>query len=101
MAAKKRTTSIFITWRPEREVYRVSFEAGEDIFHDVVKALKTIDFEFRSYNSVTRSWYIHPSQLDRVREIALQYFDNAQLTEGDVTVNLQTGQATQQLRLFS
>lgn len=101
MATPQKKNSIYITWQPEREVYRVTFEADSDIFHDVVKALKTIDFEHRTYNSVTRAWYITPDGLDTLTEIALRFFDNAQLTEGDITRNLQTGQATQQLRLFS
>lgn len=100
MANNKETTSVQITWLPERQVYRVQFKASEESFHQVVKALKSIDFEKRSYNSVTRAWYIDPSELDRLREIAVTHFDNAQLTEGNVTTNLRTGRATEQLKLF-
>ena len=95
-----KSNSITITWRPDLQTYKVAFEADQSIFHDVVRALKSIDFELRSYNADTRAWYIHPSQLDTLRQIAVRYFDNAQLAEGDITTNLHSGRASQQLRLF-
>lgn len=77
MSKRQQQTSIHITWNEHRSVYQVKFTASEDIFHDVVRALKSIDFEHRSYNSATRAWSIAPSQLDALRDIAVRYFDNA------------------------
>ncbi len=95
-----KANSINITWRPDLQVYKVTFEADQSIFHQVVRALKSIDFELRSYNADTRAWYIQPSELEKLREIAVRLFENAQLTEGDITTDLHSGRATQQLRLF-
>ena len=100
MEPTRKRTSMQITLDPAREVYKVSFEAREDTFHQVVKALKSIDLEHRSYNSVTRLWSIHPSELETLRDIATRLFDDAHLTEGNVTTNLHTGRATRQLTLF-
>jgi hypothetical protein len=100
MPPSRQRTSMQIVWDANRQVYKVSFEASEETFHDVVRALKRIDLEPRSYNSVTHLWSIHPAELDALRQIATTYFDDAQLTEGSVTTNLHTGRATEQLRLF-
>ena len=101
MGVSRKRTSIHITWHPERGKYQVRFEATEDTFHQVVKALKKIEFEYRSYNSVHRVWSFHPTQLDVLRQIAVQYFDDAQLTEGNKTTNLHTGRVAEQLTLFA
>ena len=100
MQPQKQRTSIEITWDSTREVYQVRFQASEETFHEVVNALERIDFEHRSYNSATRLWSIAPSEIDTLREIATTHFDDAQLTEGNVTTNLHTGRVTEQLRLF-
>ena len=101
METARKRTSIQITWNPSREAYQVRFDADEEGFPKVVRALKKIDLERRSYNSVTRCWSIHPSELDTLRSIAVTFFDDAQLVEGDVTVNLHTGRIAQQLTLFA
>ena len=100
MSLKKKRTWMRITWRPDLDVYQVRFEATEETFHQVVNALKKIDFEHRSYNSTIRVWAIHPSQLDALSEIATTYFDDAQLIEGATTTNLHTGRVAEQLTLF-
>ena len=101
METTKRRTSIQITWNPSREAYQVRFEADEEAFPKVVRALKKIALERRSYNSVTRCWSIHPSELDTLRRLAVALFDDAQLVEGNVTTNLHTGRVAEQLTLFA
>jgi len=100
MSEESKRSSIHITWVPEREVYRVRFTATEDTFHQVVGALKKIDFANRSYNSTTRMWSIAACELDTLRQIAVDYFDDAQLTEGNTTTNLHTGRVAEQFTLF-
>ena len=101
MEQKQKRTSMQIMWNPAREVYTVRFDADEDAFPQVVKALKKIDLERRSYNSVTRCWSIHPSELDTLRRIATTFFDDAHLVEGNTTTNLHTGRIAEQLTLFA
>lgn len=101
MSEDRKRTSIQIIWSPQREVYRVKFTASEETFHQVVGALKKIDFANRSYNSTIREWSIAPCELETLRRIALEFFDDAQLTEGNTTTNLHTGRVSEQLTLFS
>jgi len=100
MSDDRKRTSIRIIWSPQREVYRVKFTASEGTFHQVVAALKKIDFANRSYNSANREWSIAPSELETLRGIATEFFDDAQLTEGSLTTNLHTGRVCEQLTLF-
>ena len=93
-------SSITITWNPNREVYEVRFVAPEDQFKQILKALKKIDLEHRSYNSATRIWSFSAEALDAVRDIAIHYFREAQLVEGNTTLNLHSGRAVEQLTLF-
>lgn len=93
-------SSITIAWNPNRDLYEVRFVAPEDQFKDVIKAFKKIDLEHRSYNSATRVWSFTSEALDAIREIAVTCFREAQLVEGNTTLNLHSGRTIEQLTLF-
>jgi hypothetical protein len=90
-----------ILWDPARQGYEVWFEAENGTFQQVVAALRRIDTERRAYDPTTRRWFFPAQELDRLREIATEFFDAALLTHGAETVNLHTGRVIQQLSLFS
>jgi hypothetical protein len=94
-------SSITITWNPNREQYEVRFTAPEDSFKQIIKDFKKVDFEHRSYNGGNRVWSFSPQVLDEITRIAVRWFHNAQLVEGEKTVNLHTGRAVSQLTLFA
>ena len=101
MEPKKKRSYIEISYLPERDAYRVRFQAGEEVFHDVVRDLKKIDFQRRSYNSTLRFWTVSAEEFETLRTLALKYFDNAQLVTGNAATDLHTGRTTNQLTLFS
>ena len=93
-------SSITITWNPNRAQYEVRFVAPEESFKQIIKDFKKVDFEYRSYNGGNRVWSFSPEVLDAITQIAVRWFRNAQLIEGEKTVNLHTGRAVSQLTLF-
>ena len=93
-------SSITITWNPNREQYEVRFTAPEESFKRIIKEFKKVDFEHRSYNGGSHVWSFSPEVLETITGIAVSWFHNAQLVEGEKTVNLHTGRAVSQLTLF-
>ncbi|MCE5216585.1 hypothetical protein LLH03_06060 [bacterium] len=101
MSKDGRRSLIHIVWEPERQAYQVQFEAEAGTSHDVVAVLKSITPEHREYEPETRTWRFAASELDRLRQIALEHFDGALLTRGNLTTNLHTGRIAEQLTLFA
>lgn len=101
MSSRTERSLIHITWLEAEAVYQVEFQTNGEASSKMLRALGEMDAERRAGDPMPELWSIHPSSIDALRELAIEHFDNAQLTEGDTTINLHTGRATQQLTLFA